>query len=479
MKLKQSWIIAGVIALAVGACLCILLIVILISSGINLRQFPFASSTEIETAGTLTPTSIPRPSATTEDTPTIPNTDTPSPTEILGIDPEILGQMDEIESQVMDLRGLRTTGPVPRTLLTSEELHQRVLDDFLADYTEEEAKDDARVLALLGLLDPNFDLLDFYLELYSEQVAGYYDDETKEMFVVHDEGFNGPERLTYSHEYVHVLQDQIYDFQEGLNYSDEFCEAESERCAALQAVIEGDATYLEEQWLRNYATPKDISEILDFIGSYSSPVYDSAPAFMQEDFLFPYTFGTDFVREIHFEGGWAAVDALYANPPVSTEQILHPTRFPGDQPIVLEAPDLATSLGESWREIEHNVLGEWYTRLTLNEFIDSDLSMRAAEGWGGDYYVALYHDGSDQGALVLMTIWDSAKDAEEFYLAFEDYGKSRFDNGSISNLISTWDSNGGLVHVERWGNQTLWILAPGAQELEILRDAIAFPLSGS
>ena len=479
MKSKQSWIIPGVIVLAVGACLCILLIIIMISSGLNLRQFPFASSTEVEIAATLVPTHTPRPSATTEDTPTISNTDTPAPTEIPGIDPEILEQMDEIESQVMDLRGLRSTGSFPRTLLTPDDLRQRVMDDFLADYTEEEAKDDARVLALLGLLDPDFDLLGFYLELFSEQVTGYYDHEIKEMFVVQDEGFKGTERLTYSHEYVHALQDQVYDFQDGLNYTDEFCEAESERCAALQAVIEGDATYLEEQWLRNYATPKDITEILDFIGSYSSPVYDSAPAFMQEDFLFPYTFGTDFVREIHFEGGWAAVDALYANPPVSTEQILHPTRFLGDQPILLKAPDLATSLGDDWREIEHNVLGEWYTRLTLNEFIDSNLSMHAAEGWGGDYYVALYHDGNDQGALVLMTIWDSAKDAEEFYFSFVDYGESRFGSGSISNLNATWESNDGHAFVERWGNQTLWILAPGAPELESLRGAIEFPLSGS
>jgi len=478
MDSKRTWIIAGIFILAIGMCLCGLLIFLISRSGWIIRQFGSVMPTDT-TLPTSTQTAIPLPDPTTEATPFIPFTETPPPTETTGLDLEILEQMDEIEVQVMDLRGLWTTGPVPRSLLTKDELRQRVMEDFLADYTEVEAQDDVRVLALLGLLEPEFDLLGFYLELYSEQVAGYYDDEAKEMFVVQDEGFKGPERLTYAHEFTHVLQDQIYDFQEGLNYTDEFCEAESERCAALQAVIEGDATYLEEQWLRNYATPKDIMEILDFVGSYSSPVYDSAPDFMQEDFLFPYTYGTDFVREIHFEGGWAAVDALYANPPVSTEQILHPDRFPGDLPILLEAPDLEASLGGDWREIEHNVLGEWYTRLTLDEYVEYDLAVQAAEGWGGDYYVALYNDENNQGAFVLMTVWDRVKDAEEFYLTFEDYGENRFGSGSISTLSSTWASSEGHVLIERWGNQTLWILAPGAQELENLRGAIEFPPPGS
>ena len=70
--------------------------------------------------------------------------------------------MRKIEIQVQDLRGLPSTGPVARTLLSSEELHQRVLDDFLEDYTEDEANDDVRVLSLLGLLEPDFDLFNFY-----------------------------------------------------------------------------------------------------------------------------------------------------------------------------------------------------------------------------------------------------------------------------------------------------------------------------
>ena len=172
------------------------------------------------------------------------------------------------------------------------------------------------------------------------------------------------------------------------------------------------------------------------------------------------------------------MDALYNDPPLSTEQILHPERFPADVPLILEVPNLIPALGETWREIEHNVLGEWYTRLTLDEFLEEDVATRAAEGWGGDYYIALYHDEDEKGAWVLMTIWDTAKDAEEFYLAFDEYGNNRFGDGSLSTLTSTWESDEGLAYLERWGNQTLWILAPGIQEYERIREALEFPLSG-
>ena len=38
-------------------------------------------------------------------------------------------------------------------------------------------------------MPPDFDLKQWYTDLYSEQIAGYYDDEIKTMFVVQETGF--------------------------------------------------------------------------------------------------------------------------------------------------------------------------------------------------------------------------------------------------------------------------------------------------
>ena len=393
---------------------------------------------------------------------------------------EIREQMDGIQEEVVTLRGLQSTGPVARALLSPEALRQYVTDDFLVDYTEAEARDDARTLALLGLMQPDYDLFNLYMELYSEQIAGFYDDELKQMFVVQGAGFHGTERITYAHEYTHALQDQHYDLRNGLGFNDEACELDSERCAAVQALLEGDATLLEERWLLTYATDQDYQDLLDFYDTLESPVFDSAPQFLQDDFIFPYQSGRAFVEHFFLDGGFAAVDAVYADPPSSTEQILHPERYPSDRPIKLEAAELLESLGSGWREIDRDVVGEWYTQLTLREQLSVEQAAPAAEGWGGDYFLAFHHDEQDLGALVLVTVWDRVLEAHEFFGAFLGYGDARFGGRTVSTTtLAAWDSTFGHASIEIAGDQTLWILAPDAQFAQTLRQGVAFPAAPS
>jgi hypothetical protein len=477
MQSRNLWVIAGILVL-LCVCLCVVVFAVLYSGGYILQR----TATEIAPLLEVTPVDLTQaaplplqPSATT--VPSNPVSPTSPPDASGEIDPQILEQMEEIESQVAQLRGLVSTGPVARSLLTPEELRQRVIDDFFSDYSEAEASDDALVLSLLGLLEPDFDLVNFYIDLFSEQIAGYYDDEVKQMFVVQGEGFHGTERLTYAHEYVHTLQDQVYGFEESLDYTDESCEIDTERCAGIQALVEGDATLLEEEWLQTYATSQDYADILEFFDNFESPVYDSAPSFMRQDFIFPYTYGAEFVREIKRQGGWSAVDAVYANPPISTEQILHPDHYPSDIPISIPVPEALNALGSGWREIERNVIGEWYTQLVLAKLIDPDRASRAAAGWGGDMYVAYANDTLANGALLLIMQWDDAGEASEYADAFTDYSDRRFGRGVQTQTGWEWDSSAGASLFEISGTQTLWILAPDAELRGDLRAAIEFPAS--
>lgn len=393
------------------------------------------------------------------------------------ISPAVLAQMEEIERQVSALRGLQPTGPVRRALLTPDELRQHVRNDFLADYTEADAAEDVLELALLGLLEPGYDLWNLYLQLYSEQIAGFYDSETGQMYVVRGAGFGGPERLTYAHEFVHALQDQTYALDEGLGYNDEACEQETERCAGISSLIEGDATLLEEQWLRTYATERDFDELLDFYTAFQSPVFDSAPAFLQKDFLFPYEAGLDFNRQLYLEAGWVGVDQAYAEVPLTTEQVLHPARYPEDRPVGLEASELADDLGSSWREIERNVLGEWYTRLMLEAQLAPEVAAAAAEGWEGDIYLVFRQEAPTAGgsALVLITLWDGVGEAQEAFAALREYGDLRFGPGRVESGRAEWQGGFGLARLVRVSDQTLWILGPDAAAVEALEAGVVFP----
>jgi hypothetical protein len=392
---------------------------------------------------------------------------------------DVEGEVEQIQDQVIEIRGLPATGLVDHTLLTSEELHQKVVDEFFEDYTPEDSEDDVRILNAFGLIESGFDLYNFYLDLYSEQISGYYDDETKEMYIVEGSGFGGPERLTYAHEYAHALQDQNYDIKNGLNYDDESCEEDSEGCAAVQALLEGDASFVESIWYGLYSTTEDQQEIIDFYSTFESPVYDNAPEFMKEDFIFPYQTGQDFVQYLYELGEWSAVDQAYIDLPASTEQILHPERYPEDLPIPVAIPGIDELLGDGWRELDRNVMGEWYNYLILAYGMDTDARASineaelAAEGWGGDAYVVYYNDESGDTVMVLNMLWETSRDGEEYADVFKNYATGRFGDPIIEQTdLTAWNDSRGYHTFHHDDLQTVWILAPDAGTAQAIWELI-------
>jgi hypothetical protein len=379
----------------------------------------------------------------------------------------IIRIMDQIQSEVIKIRGLHPTADIPRALLTPDQLSQNVIDDFLVDYTPEDANKDAILLFTIGLLPEEFNLISFYEDLYSEQIAGYYDDETKEMYIVSGSGFNGPEKMTYSHEFTHILQDQNYDLENGLKLNDEACKEDSERCAAISSLIEGDASLTEYKWYFQYSTDQDQADVQTFYEIYKSPVYDSSPEYMKEDFLFPYSAGQEFVQVLYDQGGWQAVNNAYINPPVSTEQIMHPSRYPEDTPVKVELPDLTSDLGEGWEQIDADVMGEWYTYLILakghqvDTQLDEETARKAAEGWGGDAFQIYHNATTNQTVFIIKTVWDTNLDAKEYYQAFLQYGDARWGSPVVQRTsLTDWNSNGQYAVIQYEGGSTRIIISP-------------------
>lgn len=390
-------------------------------------------------------------------------------------------QMDLIQEQVSSYRGLGLLTDLQRAMMSDDELRDVVVNEFFADYTPEDATRDALELSVLGLLEPGFDLLKFYQDLYSEQIAGYYDSETKEMYVIGGE-FTGLERLTYAHEFTHVLQDQHYDMENGLKLNDDTCETDTEYCAAVSALIEGDASLSEQFWFLNNGTEQDRNDIMNFQQTYSSPVFDSSPAFMQEDFLFPYQQGYDFANALYSKGKWAAVDAAYANPPVTTEQILHPEKYPDEKPVPVEIGDYTYDLGPGWSEYDRNVMGEWYTYLILGagrspEFrLDAEIARTAAAGWAGDTYLFLINEEKDQTAFIWISAWDTPKDGNEFFDASVEYGNARWGASTESNsdLVSWISPAEGTIYMVRQGKYVLWGISQDEKVVDTYLPTIYF-----
>ncbi len=434
---------------------------------------PTLAATPTPSGPTLIPTACPASGCpTAAPTPTVTLSTTPAAT----LPPEILNQLLQIQAQVESERGLHAKSQVPLVLLTRDQLRQRVIDDLKTNYTPTDAQKDEFVLGAFGLIPTGLDMLALETNLQTEQIAGFYDDKTQQMYVVQGEKFGGNERLTYSHEFTHVLQDQNYNLRNGLKYNDDYCKDHSEYCGAVQALVEGDATESEIFWLRQFSTAQDKLDIAGAI-AVKSPVYDSAPDYIKDSLIFPYQDGNQFVDYLYKQGGWAAVDAAYRNPPTCMAQIMHPELYPDFLPVTVALPDLQPFLGADWSKVDQNTLGEFDIYELLGRGANHSVRLpdntahQAAAGWAGDSYV-LFKNSQNLPALVLKGQWSTETDSSEFASAFQTYAGKRWGKAiSSGNNITAYQQGQAYVLFYSSGVNTIWVLAPDQATAQKLLDA--------
>jgi hypothetical protein len=312
--------------------------------------------------------------------------------------------------QIERATGLTFKTPPKLEVRTRDQVREFVLSKFNEQQPAQELAAEEIVYKTLGLIPQSLDLRKFLLDLYTEQIVGFYDPAKKVLYVV--EG--APReiaRITVAHELIHALQDQYLNLD-----SLQRATGDADRTLAAQAVIEGQATY--EQMISmvggegNIAArlPGGWDQVRQMIREARNemPIFASAPLLIQEALIFPYLSGAEFVRRFKEQRrGQSPLQHL----PVSTEQVLQTAAYFGDRPdlptrVTLPAP----RAGE--RVYENNV-GEFGIRIFVYEHgKDQPAALRAATGWDGDRY-ALVRTGGGHG-IAWVTVWDSAVDAAEF-----------------------------------------------------------------
>lgn len=203
------------------------------------------------------------------------------------------------------------------------------------------------LLIALRALEPGTDLEAVQRALLEDSVAGFYVPDTGELVVrVPDDGrIRGIDRITLAHELDHALTDQVL----GLPDPDlPPLRGDSDAQLAALALVEGDATLLMQRWaLSNVSLADQLSALGDADMVAAQAALDAAPHHVQRGLLFPYLDGMDWVCQQWLEGGWAAVDAAYADPPSTTAEILTGVaREPRDTPAVSDPPG-TTSRGST------------------------------------------------------------------------------------------------------------------------------------
>ncbi len=320
-------------------------------------------------------------------------------------DAELALLVDSLRAPVEQATGLRFTSPPKSAMRSREQVRAYLLAKLDEELPPARLRGLETTYRLFGLLSDTLHLRPLLLDLYTEQVAGFYDPDSAMLFGV--EGADRTQlRLVLAHELIHALQGQHLPLDSILDAREN-----NDRLAAAQAILEGQATLASLEVL---APGQGIAQNPQFWELYreqvrqqqsSMPVFRRAPLVLREALIFPYLQGAEFMH-------WWRTESREGLPygsrmPVSTEQILHPARYSkGDVPVPLTFPADSGVLYE-------DVLGEAEVRVILATLAGSDEVQTVLPiGWGGDRY-RLY--GSPGGeALVWYVVWDDARSGERF-----------------------------------------------------------------
>jgi hypothetical protein len=279
----------------------------------------------------------------------------------------------------------------------------------------DQLRHDEALAKALGLLPEEADLRALLLGWGAQSVAGFYTPSAGRLYVVQGAAAagSGQQSAVLVHELGHALQDQhtpLIAVTIGLRANDDLL-------FAIGAFLEGDALWTE---LRDEAETAGFPQpsAAEFAARFDldAPAGEGVPRLLRESFLRQYPLGYAVARELVERGGVAALTAALADPPLSSEELLHPERYlerRRRRPLALfpEAVD-GFAPDPACEPVATTSYGELGLSVWLAEGGLDDASVaRVADGWDGDRAWLL--DCPEGRVVAWLVQLDSEADARE------------------------------------------------------------------
>jgi len=341
---------------------------------------------------------------------------------------EFLQAADEVLAEMSKLLSLPILSPLKKSLRSREEIKAYLLQKMKEDNDADKRYADQKSMEKFGLLPKDYPLEQTLVKVLTEQIAGLYDPDSKEFFIA-NWNTEGDVRMVMAHELTHALHDQHFHIDKWSDAAKPNDDAE----LARDAVVEGSAlAAMLDYILRGKGSIRDLG-VLDpamLMGDPdSSPELAKAPKVLQDELLFPYTAGTTFTqRVLKASSGWPDFHKVYENPPVSTQQIMHPDLYlQGVVPPKITLPDTAGVLPADWKKLDENNIGEFGLLEILNQFLAKDRSAALAATWSADRYAIFENQKNKRTLLVFRVRLGSDADAARFFGAYSELLESKYD----------------------------------------------------
>jgi len=285
-------------------------------------------------------------------------------------------------ARVEAARGLRFARPaegwrVPERALAG--ILERELDRSVL---RAEIARDAQLAASLGLMPSSFDLRAAVVAFQAANAAGFYSPLDDRLYVVDGAASAGDSSsdALFLHELAHALQAQrsgLLELLLGLRGREDLA-------FAITALLEGEATLVEVSDAAARAgvarpTPAELAARFP-----TAAAVPELPRVVAEAQLAAYPLGYALVDALVARGGTPALDAAYRDPPLTSEELLHPERYlEGRREPYGELPSEPRLRGCRTRST--SCYGELTVRAWLEQQgADAGAASAAAAGWDAD-----------------------------------------------------------------------------------------------
>ncbi|MHC4955090.1 MAG: hypothetical protein ACYTGZ_14520, partial [Planctomycetota bacterium] len=255
-------------------------------------------------------------------------------------------------------------------------------------------------------------------ELMREYLGGLYDPTEKRVYVVRRVPLGSYSfDILLAHELVHAYRAVDKDYLASRSAARS---SDHDYAMAITCMIEGDAKLIGD------AVGRDVDMRSAAERGYKAPRWgrvvredlekDGYDRVLLEYRFTPYAVGHAFAAHLYKKGGLKALEQAYDHLPLSTEQILHPEKYTGpdiDRPTRIEGGDPVEALGDGWRTVHQDTLGEFDMRALFSRKLGEKRARIVGEGWDGIRYFICEKKGRSF-LLGVTSVWDTPRDAREF-----------------------------------------------------------------
>ena len=260
---------------------------------------------------------------------------------------------------------------------------------------------------------------------------------------------------------VQALQEQHFQWQEKINRT-----VVEDTRLAYRAIAGGDAmlTALAYASDGNLNTPGHISAARQ-VSLEMARLARDLPSFLRSQLLLPLQQGSNFVAWAAKARGRDGVNALYANPPYTTAQILHPEKYF----LVTQTPQRFFPAGLFRRMESPALLDQSLGEFLLRDLLEPDNSLaaaaRIAAGWRGDQLFSFAD--SEYQTTAWYSAWGSVDEAASFQRAFQTVAEKRhrirMRAGKNSDLLIAETRDQGSFALARKDNIVLYLITRTAR----------------